>query len=111
MPYYITLPDQERFCVDDLPLDRWAKIEKQTGIGWAEALSVNDKGFGVLVANAAVAVAVVAEVCDILAAEMPVLTVGTIGDVFRFELKANVPEQFVDGAPDPKASGTGPATT
>lgn len=105
MPFIVKLEDH-RFDVEDLPLERWVTIQKATGKTWVEVLSS-----GNLLGDADVAIHVVRQVAEHLGVTPPVLSVKSLLDTVTFEKADNLPDQFVEGIPDPKASATAAATT
>ncbi len=104
MPFYFTGGTQ-RLDLEDLPLDRWVTIQAATGLKWHEVLSEN------VIGDAKVASAVIAECAAHLGITVPPPTLKSAVKMIAFESEANVPEQFNDGVPDPKAPASEPVTT
>ena len=104
MPYYFK-HDGGRFDLEDMPLDRWITVQEQTGKQWHEVLS------GQILGDAKVATVVVAQAAAHLGIEAPRLTIKTMVDVLVWEQEENLPSEYADGIPDPKASDTEAATT
>lgn len=104
MPFYYNYPSG-KLDLEDLPLDRWITIQSETGLQWHEVLS------GVSIVDAKVATVVVREACGHLGIEVPTLTLRTLLKAITFEQAENVPEQYNDGVPDPKAKASEPVTT
>ncbi len=103
MPWQFSYEDHKVF-IDDLPLDKFVEIEKETGIEWFR-LSRSP----LLYAEAG---KMVAEACAELAGvEMPPLTPRTFSDLFDLVDEPESPTEFTDGVPDPKAPDTEPGTT
>lgn len=94
------------FDIEELPLDRWIEVQKETGLQWHQCLTQNLLG-DVQVAKA-VLTACAAETGTTLPAR---ITVRTMIDLIQFRPAENTPQQFNEGIPDPKASGSEPATT
>lgn len=93
------------YDVEELPIDRWIQIQKATGKQWHECLSKT------LLADAAVGKAVLEACAAETGATLPALTVKTMLTLFRFDDRENTPTQYNEGIPDPKATGSDPATT
>jgi len=104
MPFYYNHPGG-KFDLEDLPLERWVTIQSATGMSWPDILT------GKVLGDAKVAQVVVGEVCAHLGITAPTLTIRTLLESVTFEAKENVPEQYNDGVPDPKASASAPVTT
>lgn len=104
MPFYFNHP-AGKFDLEDLPLDRWVTIQGETGLQWHEVLT------GTTLVDAKVATVVVREVCAHLGIDIPPLTIKTLMETVVYESGESVPEQYVDGMPDPKATDTAPTTT
>lgn len=93
------------FDVEELPLDRWIEIQKATGRQWHECLTKS------LLADVAVAKAVLDACAAHTGTTLPPLTVKSMLGLFRFEAAENTPTGYREGTPDPKAKGSEPATT
>lgn len=106
MPIYFTPDADTRYPVDDLPVERWITIQRVTGRQWHECLGRE------MVADLVVAKAVLDECAAETGKPLPErLTLSTLLDLLRFDLGETTPTAYTDGMPDPKASGTDPATT
>jgi hypothetical protein len=97
--------DGVSYDVEELPLDRWIKIQEQTGRQWHECLNKT------LLADAKVAKAVLEACAAEAGVTLPALTVKTMMQLFRFDAVENTPVQYNEGIPDPKAKGSDLATT
>lgn len=104
MPFYFKT-DTHSVNLEDLPLDRWIKIEAECGAPWPEILT------GKVIGDAKVAKAVIGQACEHLSIPVPELTLRSIVELIKFEREESTPEQFNDGIPDPKAQGSAPETT
>lgn len=104
MPFIFTHGDR-RLDLEDLPLDAWIKIQEATGLTWPEVLTAKVLG------DAKIASSVVAQCAAHLGIEVPTLTLRSMLDAITIEVAENIPEQFNDGVPDPKAPASEPATT
>lgn len=104
MPFYFNHA-AGKLDLEDMPLDRWIAIQSETGLQWHEVLS------GVSIVDAKVATVVIREACAHLGIEVPALTLRSLLKAITFEQIENVPEQYTDGIPDPKAQGSEPVTT
>lgn len=93
------------YDVEELPIDRWIEIQKATGRQWHECLSKT------LLADVAVGKAVLEACAAETGVTLPPLTVKTMLKLFRFDDRENTPTQYNEGIPDPKATGSDPATT
>jgi hypothetical protein len=104
MPIYFT-HDGARLDVDDIPLAVFADIKDKTGIEWWQVAAnpMRYAGAGELLAKAC---------ADITGVKLPeVITAGNFTKLFTVdEAVKNLPDEFNDGIPDPKA-GDEPATT
>lgn len=94
------------FDIEELPLDRWIEVQKATGLQWHQCLTQNMLG-DVTVAKAVLA-ACAAETGTTLPER---ITVKTMIDLIQWREGENTPQQYTEGIPDPKASGSEPATT
>lgn len=103
MPIYF-VHDAIKFDLEKLPLTRWVNIQEKTGCLWPDVLT------GRLVGDAKVAQVVIAEVAEHVGATVPEPTLASLSETFVFEAKPNLPEQYTDGVPDPKATGSSPTT-
>ena len=104
MPFYFHHADK-RVALDDLPLEHWITIQEATGRQWPDILTRD------VVGDVKVAQAVIGEACKYLGIEPPKLTLKSMLEAITFEAAENIPEQFNDGVPDPKASASEPVTT
>lgn len=104
MPFYFQQGSQ-RVALDDMPLDRWITIQEATGKQWHEILTRD------VIGDVKVAKAVIAEAAAYLGVEPPELTLKTMLECIVFDAAETIPEQFTDGIPDPKATGSAPETT
>lgn len=90
--------------IDDVPLARYAEIEKATGVEWYR-LQRSPLAF-------AAAGEQLAKVCaEIGGVSLPPLTPRLLVEVFELVDEPNLPAEYSDGMPDPKAEGSEPATT
>jgi hypothetical protein len=89
--------------IDDVPLARYAEIEKETGTRWFQ---LQRSPF-----QHAAAGEMLAKACaDIAGVELPPLTPRLFVDVFELVEAENRPTEFEEGVPDPKAEGSDLAT-
>lgn len=96
--------DGHELDIDDVPLSTYAEIERATGVEWYR-LSANPLQFAA--AGEALAKACAAR----LNVELPTLTPRILVDLFDMRVGENRPTEYDEGVPDPKAKGSGPATT
>ncbi len=104
MPFYFSTAGK-RVALDDLPLEHWITIQEATGKQWPDILTRE------VIGDVKVAQAVITEACKHMGVEVPALTLKSMLEAITFEAVENIPEQFNDGVPDPKASASEPATT
>ena len=103
MPFYFKHSGKQ-IDLEDLPLTRWVTIQEQTGRQWHEVLGANVLG------DAKVASAVAEQAAAELGIELPALSLRQMLDVIVFQPADNLPAEYQDGIPDPKAAATEPAT-
>jgi hypothetical protein len=103
MPFYFRHSDKQ-LDLEDLPLDRWITIQDKTGRQWHEVLGANILG------DVKVSAAVVAECAAHLGIEVPTPSLRQMLEMIVFVQSDNLPAEYQDGIPDPKAAGTEPAT-
>jgi hypothetical protein len=104
MPFYFQHADH-KVNLEDLPLDRWIKIEEACGLQWPEVLT------GKCVGDAKVAKVVIEQAAEHLGIPVPTLTLKSVVELITFDREETTPDQFVDGIPDPKAPASDPVTT
>ena len=95
------VPDGRLVRCDDLPLEVYANIADKTGIHWHQLLNapIRQERAGELLYRAA---------CESVQVPPKALSVREFADVFEL-VEDDLPVEFTDGIPDPKADG--PATT
>ncbi len=103
MPFYFRHSGKQ-LDLEDLPLARWVTIQEQTGKQWHEVLGANVLG------DVKVASSVVEQCAAELGVEMPKLSLRQMLEVIVFQPSDNLPAEYQDGIPDPKAAATEPAT-
>lgn len=104
MPVMFRLEGQE-LDLDDMPLDVYADIEKETGVPWYR-LTANP------MAHAAAVVVLVKKCAERLGVEPPAtLTPKLLVDMFEVVSEPNLPTEYNEGIPDPKAPEEDPETT
>lgn len=96
--------DGVEYDVEDLPIERWIQVQKQTGLKWHECLGQP------LLGDMTVAKAVLEACAAETGVTLPKLTVKAVVKLFRFDVADSVPA-VEDGQPDPKAADTAQATT
>ncbi len=104
MPFMFKHADKQ-LDLEDLPLERWITIQQSTGKQWHEVLGATVLG------DVQVASAVITECAAHLGIQMPALSLREMLNVIVFITSDNLPGEFTDGIPDPKASAIEPATT
>ena len=102
MPFYFQHADH-KVNLEDLPLDRWIKIEEACGLQWPEILT------GKCIGDARVAKVVIEHAAEHLGIPVPPLTLKAVVELITYAPEETTPEQFVDGIPDPKAGDSEPA--
>lgn len=105
MPFYFQ-HESCRLNLEELPLDRWIKIEEECGLQWPDVLTGK-----FVVGDAKVAKAVIVQAAEHCGVTLPTLTLKNVVGMITYEPTEAIPEQFNDGIPDPKASGSDPVTT
>jgi hypothetical protein len=95
------MPDGQLVRCDDLPLEVYATIADKTGIHWHQLLNapIRQERAGELLYRAA---------CESVQQTPKALSVREFADIFEL-VEDDMPVEFSDGIPDPKADG--PATT
>lgn len=95
------VPDGRLVRCDDLPLEVYADIAEKTGVHWHQLLNapLRQERAGELLYKAA---------CASVQLLPAVLKLRDFADLFEL-IEDDVPDEFTDGIPDPKADG--PATT
>lgn len=104
MPFFYVNGDT-KFDLEDLPVDRWIAIEQATGLKWHQVLA------GTPMDTMAIAKAVIGECAAETGTTPPAINPRTVFDLLKFEPGENRPDQYDEGVPDPKATGSEPATT
>lgn len=103
MPYYFRSGGKQ-VSVDDMPLSVYADIEKSTGVAWYDLTTVPPR-------HAAAAEQLAKACAAHLGVECPDLTPKRLVDVFVIEEAEDLPTEWTDGMPDPKAEGSGQETS
>ncbi len=97
--------DGKSIDVDDVPLEVYETIKKKTGDEWYTVA-------GRPMANAAGGKLLAEECAKLLGVELPSpMTPRILVDVFKVVEESNLPAEYTDGMPDPKAADTGQETT
>jgi hypothetical protein len=95
----------KKLDLEDLPLERWTRIQEVTGLTWPEVLS------GKVLGDSKVTQVVLAQVAEHLEITLPALTIRSAMELIKWEREPNIPETFNEGMPDPKAPASEQATT
>lgn len=105
MAVYFTHDDHE-LDVDDVPMETYADIEKKTGIAWYRLTQAP-------AAHAAAGPMLAQRCAEMVGVTLPdPITPKVLVDLFDVrEDEDNLPSEFEDGMPDPKAAATEPETT
>lgn len=96
--------DDQSVDIEEVPLAVYGEIEKQTKVPWYDlaASPMRHAVAGELLAK---------ECAKIAGVDLPPLTPRLLVKVFDVVKESNVPTEFEDGMPDPKAKGSEPETT